>query len=246
MKDQSSSLSRRRFLQTAATAAIAAPFLIRCTSEKKNRNGRINHACIGVGGMGWGDLQKFKEDPNVNIVAVCDVDAGNLKKASEAVPEASTYSDWRELLKKENDNIDSVNVTVPDHNHFIIAYSAIRMGKHVYCQKPMCHDVAEVRLLTEAAVKSGVITQLGTQYASREGDRMMVKLIKDGVVGKISHAYLCSNRPGAIEKYRLKGPRPEVGSEVPASLNWELWTGTAPVQGERGSAHFNGNEGRSS
>lgn len=230
MKDQSSSLSRRRFLQTAATAAIAAPFLIRCTSEKRPRNGKVNHACIGVGGMGWGDLQKFKEDPNVNIVAVCDVDSENLKKASAAVPQAHAYSDWRELLKKEDDNIDSVNVTVPDHNHFIIAYSAISMGKHVYCQKPMCHDVAEVRTLTQAAVKAGVITQLGTQYASREGDRMMVKLIKDGVVGKINHAYLCSNRPGAIEKYRLTGPRPEVGAEVPAGLNWELWTGTAPVR----------------
>jgi len=227
MTDHNFSPSRRRFIQTAATAAVAAPFIIRCTSGDKAPN-ILRHACIGVGGMGWSDLQKFKEDPNVKIVAICDVDSENLKKASEALPEARTYTDWRELLKKEVRNIDSVNVTVPDHNHFPIAYSFIRKRKHVYCQKPMCHDVAEVRLLTEAAVKYGVITQLGTQIASRQGDRTAVQLIKDRAVGKIKHAYLCSNRPGAVENYRLEGPRPKVGQEPPAKLNWDLWTGTAP------------------
>jgi predicted dehydrogenase len=230
MKDQSFSLSRRKFIQTAATAALAAPFIIRCSSNSSSPKNKLNHACIGVGGMGWGDLQKFKEDPNVNIVAICDVDADNLKKASEVLPDARTYTDWRQLLKKEGDNIDSVNVTVPDHNHFIIAYSAIRKGKHVYCQKPMCHDVAEVRKLTEAAVKAGVITQLGTQIASRKGDKTAVQLIKEGVIGKVKHAYLCSNRPGAVEDYRLVGPRPAKGQEAPANLNWDLWIGTAPVR----------------
>ena len=230
MKSHTSDLTRRKFIKTAATAAIAAPFIIRCSSDKTPRNGKLNHACIGVGGMGWSDLQKFMEDPNVQIVAICDVDADNLKKASKALPGAHTYTDWRELLKKEEDNIDSVNVTVPDHNHFAIAYAAIKKGKHVYCQKPMCHDVAEVRLLTEAAVKAGVITQLGTQIASREGDRMAVQLMKDGVIGKVNHAYLCSNRPGAVEQYRLQGPRPKQNQEAPTNLNWDIWTGTAPVR----------------
>jgi predicted dehydrogenase len=230
MKDTQNSVSRRRFIQTAATAAIAAPFILKCSSGKGSHNGKLNHACIGVGGMGWSDLQKFKEDPNVQIVALCDVDADNLKKASEVLPDARTYTDWSELLDQEGDRIDSVNVTVPDHNHFIIAYSAIRKKKHVYCQKPMCHDVSEVRKLTEAAVKAGVITQLGTQVASRKGDRTAVQLLKDGAIGKIQHAYLCSNRPGAVENYRLVGPRPSVGQDPPASLNWEIWTGTAPVR----------------
>ena len=153
-----------------------------------------------------------------------------MKKASEALPDARAYTDWRELLKKEGDKIDSVNVTVPDHNHFPIAYQAIRKGKHVYCQKPMCHDVAEVRALTEAAVKAGVITQLGTQIASRQGDRIAVQLLKDGAIGKVKHAYLCSNRPGAVENYRLIGPRPPQGQEAPENLNWDLWIGTAPVR----------------
>ena len=230
MTDHYYSVSRRKFIQTAATAAIAAPFIIRCSTNGTSPNKRLNHACIGVGGMGWSDLQKFKEDPNVEIVAICDVDADNLKKASEILPGARTYTDWRKLLKQEGNKIDSVNVTVPDHNHFSIAYSAIRKGKHVYCQKPMCHDVAEVRKLTEAAIKAGVITQLGTQFASRQGDRTAVQLIKDGAIGKIKHAYLCSNRPGAVENYRLVGPRPPQGQEPPVQLNWNLWIGTAPVR----------------
>jgi len=229
MKNHTFSVSRRKFLQRAATAAIAAPFILRCSTNNSSPKSRLNHACIGVGGMGWGDLQKFKEHPNVQIIAICDVDANNLKKASEALPEARTYTDWRELLKKEGNKIDSVNVTVPDHNHFPIAYQAIRKGKHVYCQKPMCHDVAEVRKLTEAAVKAGVITQLGTQVAASIGDRIGVKWIKEGAIGKVKHAYLCSNRPSAID-YRLEGPRPVKGQEAPATLNWDLWIGTAPMR----------------
>ncbi len=230
MKDQIRSVSRRKFIKTAATAAIASPFIISCSTKSRHKANILNHACIGVGGMGWGDLQKFREDPNVQIVAICDVDANNLKKASEVIPGARTYTDWRELLQKEGDRIDSVNVTVPDHNHFIIAYSAIKKKKHVYCQKPLCHDVTEIRLLTGAAVKEGVVTQLGTQFAARPGDQTAVQLLKDGAIGKIKHAYLCSNRPGAVENYRLMGPRPAQGEQPPSTLNWDLWTGTAPVR----------------
>lgn len=180
--------------------------------------------------MGLNDLQNFVSHPDVQVVAICDVDADFLKKALELVPDARTYSDWRELLKNEAENIDSVNVTVPDHNHFAIAYSAIEMGKHVYCQKPMCHDVAEVRLLTEASVKYNVKTQLGTQHASSQNDRRAVQLIKEGAIGKVKHVYLCSNRPGAVENYRPVGPRPAEGEEAPTSLNWDVWIGTAPMR----------------
>ena len=231
MKDHTFSESRRKFLVNAATAAITAPLLLRFTNLTAAPKSILNHASIGVGGMmGWADLQQFKQHPKVKIVALCDVDSDKLKKASAAFPDARTYSDWRELLKKEKDNIDSVNVTVPDHNHFPIAYQAILMGKHVYCQKPLCHDIAEVRELTKAAVKAGVITQLGTQFAASVGDRTAIQWIKEGIIGKVTHAYLCSNRPGAIESYRLPGPRPAAGTAVPPNLNWDLWLGTAPAR----------------
>jgi predicted dehydrogenase len=227
MNDQHFSVSRRKFLQTVATAAIAAPLLLESCAPKA----KLRHACIGVGGMmGLNDLQNFVSHPDVQVVAICDVDEDFLKKALELVPEARTYSDWRELLQKEAENIDSINVTVPDHNHFAISYAAIEMGKHVYCQKPMCHDVAEVRLLTEASVKYNVKTQLGTQHASSQNDRRAVQLIKEGAIGKVKHVYLCSNRPGAVENYRPIGPRPAEGEEAPSSLNWDVWIGTSPMR----------------
>lgn len=230
MKSKNRLVSRRHFLLTAATAAIAGPLILRPSAKAASPASKLNHACIGVGGMGWGDLQNFKMHPNLQIVALCDVDENNLKRAAEAVPGARTYTDWRELLKVEGNRIDSVNVTVPDHNHFAIAIQAIRNGKHVYCQKPMCHDVAEVRILTNEAVKAGVITQLGTQVASTFGDRTAVQWIREGAIGKVKHAYLCSNRPGAVKKYRLEGPRPAHGQEPPSHLHWDNWIGTAPMR----------------
>jgi predicted dehydrogenase len=178
--------------------------------------------------MGWVDLQNFQQHPKVRVEAICDVDANHLAKAAEVFPEARRYHDWRELLSKEGDKIDSVNVTVPDHMHYPIALSAISAGKHVYCQKPLCHDVREVRSLTEAAARAGVVTQLGTQGASTTGERTAVEFLRKGVIGKIKRAYLCSNRPGAVEDYRLPGPRPAVGQAPPEHLHWDLWIGTAP------------------
>jgi predicted dehydrogenase len=231
MKDHIFSSSRRKFIQSAATSVIAVPLILKFRGYNFSLNSKLNHACIGVGGMmGLNDLQNFKKHPDVQIVAICDVDSNILKKASQVLPDARTYTDWRELLAKEGDKIDSVNITVPDHNHFAISYKAILEGKHVYCQKPMCHDVAEVRLLTESSVRAGVITQLGTQFAAGVGDRVAVQWIRNGIIGKVKHVYLCSNRPGAIDSYRLKGPRPVNAQEVPSNLNWDLWLGTAPAR----------------
>lgn len=230
MKKQYSSVSRRQFIIKAATAAVVTPMILRSSASAASSDTQLNHACIGVGGMGWADLQNFKQHPKLRIVALCDVDANHLKKAAEAIPGARTYTDWRELFAKEGNNIQSVNVSVPDHSHFPVAIEAIRNGKHVYCQKPMCHDVAEVRMLTEAAVKAGVITQLGTQIASSIGDRTAVEWIKEGAIGKVKHVYLCSNRPAAVENYRLVGPRPAQGQTPPPQLNWDLWIGSAPMR----------------
>lgn len=218
--------TRRTFLRTSAGAALAAPAVTRAA----NLNGKGQHACIGVGGMGWNDFNQMKAHGKTEVVAICDVDSERLARAHKDVPDARAYTDWRELLAKEGDKIDSVNVTVPDHMHFPIAYSAIEAGKDVYCQKPMCHDVAEVRALTEAARKAGVKTQLGTQAASGPGDRTFVHWVKDGVIGKIKRVVLCSNRPGAIEAYRFVGPRPEETEAPPEKLDWNLWLGTAPVR----------------
>lgn len=178
--------------------------------------------------MGAVDLENFRQHPRLDIVAICDVDQNHLDAAARKIPRARRYRDWRELLEKEGNRVDSVNVTVPDHLHFPIAYSAIRQGKHVYCQKPMCHDVAEVRALTEAARRRKVVTQLGTQLASGAGDRTTVQWLREGILGPVRHVYLSANRPGAVENYRAAGPRPSGGQPPPPHLDWDLWLGTAP------------------
>ena len=192
-------------------------------------NDKLHHACIGVGGMGFNDLRNFLSHPRVEVVALCDVDANNLAKAAQLAPAARTYTDWREMLEKEGDAIDSVNVAVPDHQHAIIALAAMRRGKNVYCQKPLCHDVAECREVALEAARCHVVTQLGTQFAAGGGDRLAVQFLRAGRIGAVKKVYLTSNRTGA-EFYRLKGPRPAHGSPAPAHLAWDLWLGTAPVR----------------
>lgn len=224
-----STMDRRQFL--AASAVASAGFFTGCVSAKGRRlspNSKVAHACIGVGGMGYNDLTNYKSHARAEVVAICDVDKNHLDKAAALVPNARRYTDWREMLAQEGDKIDSVNASVPDHMHALIATKALEAGKHVYCQKPLCHDVAECRALAQAAKRSGLVTQLGTQFASGAGDLMGVQILRSGVLGAVKKIILCSNRPGAIDTYRLVGPRPAKGEPAPATLAWDLWLGTAP------------------
>jgi predicted dehydrogenase len=221
--------SRRSFLRTSALATLALPWWSACRTPRRRTvaaSEKLQHACIGVGGMGAVDLRNFLSHPRVAITALCDVDTKALEAAARLAPGARCYRDWRELLAAEGDRLDSLNVTVPDHMHFPVAWTALRAGKHVYCQKPLCHDVAEVRELTRAAARSGCVTQLGTQHASDAHDRVAVQWLREGRIGRIQHVYLNANRVGA-EKYRLAGPRPAPAA-APAHLDWDLWLGTAP------------------
>lgn len=222
-------MTRRDFVRSGATFLTASAFVGKW-SLRAAPNSKLNHACIGVGGMGFVDLQNFLQHPKVQVTAICDVDENHLAKAAELAKGARLYRDWRELLAKESANIDSVNVAVPDHMHCTIAMAAIHRGKNVYCQKPLCHDVAEIRALTKAAAKAKVVTQLGTQMASSVGERSAVQLLRQGAIGEVRRAVLCSNRPGAVETYRLKGPRPAQPVTPPPTLDWDLWIGTAPVR----------------
>lgn len=221
-------INRRSFLLAAGACAGARLFGAGNAPSRRltfGPNDKLRHACIGVGGMGFHDFGQFRSHSKVEICAVCDVDENNLNRAAAQVPTARKYRDWRELLEKED--IDSINIAVPDHQHAIIAMAAMAKGKHVYCQKPLCHDVAECRDVELAAAKFNVMTQLGTQHAAGGGDRLTVEYLRAGAIGTIQRVYLCSNRTGAAF-YRLAGPRPAVGTPPPATLAWNLWLGTAP------------------
>lgn len=216
---------RRRFLAQAGVLGLGASVLPSGVSlgagEKK-----VRHACIGLGGMGRADFMQMLEHPAVDIVAICDIDVSRSLKARELVPNATFYQDWRELLAKED--IDSVNVTVPDHMHASITMTALEKGRHVYCQKPLTHDIYEARKIGAKAAESGLVTQMGTQITSTVNERQAVSMIQSGAIGKVKEAFMWSNKPPM--KYRPVGPRPEGSDPVPESLNWDSWLGTAPVR----------------
>jgi len=215
-------------LKSAAVAVAAVPLAGPRMARANLVNGKLRHACIGVGGMGGHDLSRISSSDKVEIAALCDVDLGHLQRAAAKFPAARRYQDWREMLDKERDKIDSVNVSTPDHMHASITIAALRLGKHVYCQKPLTHDVYEARQIAAAAKKAGVVTQMGHQHTSSVADRMTVKLIQDGAIGKVQRVYMWSNKPKG--NLRGEGGRPDRTDPVPKTLDWEKWIGTAPLR----------------
>ena len=213
-------LNRRQFItHTAAASSLAFPFVSRAQGSP---NAALQHAAIGVASQGASDLRALYDHPKFKLAAICDVDTERLAKAAAKYPEARTYTDWRELLEKEGDKIDSVNVAVPDHMHAAISLSAMRRGKHVYCEKPLTHEVAEARQMATTAKETGVITQMGNQIHSHIAYRMGVAWIQQGVIGKVKevHSWVNAKFP--------QQPAPAQADTIPASLNWDHWLGVAP------------------
>lgn len=215
------SCTRRQFLKTAAVAS-ATPYLLSSRVWADAPSDRLNHACIGADGMGWSDLTSLASHPRIEIVAVCDVDLARMEKAREKFPQARFYQDWRELLATEGDRIDSVNVSVPDHMHAPISMAAMKRGKHVYCQKPLTHEVAEARAMRVTAEQAKVVTQMGNQIQSESVYRTAVKWVRDGWIGKVKelHAWTGAQFP--------QRGRPAGADPIPETLNWDFWLGVAP------------------
>ncbi|HVU25507.1 MAG TPA: Gfo/Idh/MocA family oxidoreductase [Opitutus sp.] len=215
----SSPFSRRRFVKTLGTGALAAPLLSRSLLSAPAASGRIlRHASFGAAGQAWNDIQAICSNPFVQLVAVAEVDLNRLANVITSFPGVRVYQDWRELLEREKDNIDSVNVSTPDHLHAPIAMSAMRLGKHVYCQKPLAHDLHEVRALTEFARDRKLVTQMGIQVHARRPYREAVALIRAGAIGKVREVHTWSNK-----KWGDAGPPPDRHDPVPAGFNWDDW-----------------------
>src|SRR5690606_4716322 len=156
-----SKLSRRTFLQTTAIAATYAAMPLKARAFAPSD--RIRTAHIGVGGMGGADLRSISTHPAVHVVALCDVDSDRLGKAGEQFPHAKRFAAYRKLIDQLADQIDAVVVSTPDHTHAPAAMSAMDAGKHVYCQKPLTHEVYEARRLREVAEQKKLVTQMGIQ-----------------------------------------------------------------------------------
>ncbi|MHC5027862.1 MAG: Gfo/Idh/MocA family protein [Planctomycetota bacterium] len=207
-------IDRRMFLRTSAAVAAApffAPAVVRAGAIDK-----LNIAVVGVGGRGAGNIDGIQHE---NIVALCDVDANNLGVMAKRFPGAGTYRDFRVMLEKQAD-IDAVLVSTPDHTHAPVALMALRMGKHVYCEKPLAHTVHECRLMARLAAEKGVATQMGTQIHAGANYRRVVELIRGGAIGPVRHAYVWCGKSWSNGRYRPAG-------DPPATLDWDLWLGPA-------------------
>jgi predicted dehydrogenase len=217
--------SRRQFLGRSIQAGAALPFAYNWL-RAAGANERLNVAAVGCAGRSGADLNGVAASPNVNIAAICDVDesAAHLGKAAEKFPKARRFTDWRKLLDQAKD-FDAVIVGVPDHMHCPIALAAMRLGKHVYCEKPLAHTLFEVRQMRQAAEKYRVVTQMGNQIQSHPCYRTAVKLVHDGAIGKVKEVH--SWQAGTM-KWFLTDERPAGSDPVPASVHWDKWLGPAP------------------
>lgn len=224
------SFSRRAFIKSAACVAAVSslPSCVTSQAGSEVRRPRViaageklNIACVGCGGKGKVDVKSVSSE---NIVALCDVDWNYAEKTFSQYPDARKFRDYREMLRKMDDEIDAVTVTTPDHMHYPVAKMAIEMGKHVYVQKPLTHSVWESRQLTELARKHKVATQMGNQGQASDSVRVLCEFLADGAIGSVREVHVWTNRP--IWPQGLE--RPSETPRVPKALDWDSWLGVAP------------------
>ena len=226
-QENKSTSNRRDFIKTSAIAAAAFMIVPRHVLGGPGYlapSDRLIIAGIGVGGKGQSDIAMFAKSGKADIAYLCDVDDRRAATSVKNFPKAKYYKDYREMLDKEHKNFDAVSISTPDHNHAIQALAAMQLGKHVYVQKPLTHDIYEARILTAAAKKYKVVTQMGNQGASNDGPRQMKEWYEAGLIGDVHTVYAWTDRPVWPQGI----PWPAKKSEIPKELDWNLWLGTAP------------------
>jgi predicted dehydrogenase len=212
----SSRITRRHFLQATGAAAAAVPMLGARTSTLSPLE-TLNVACVGVGGMGGSDLSATASGKNVRIAALCDIDAHHLGEAKKRHDGAKTFADYRKMFDAMGKDIDAVVIATPDHMHGSVALAAMSLGKHVYCQKPIAHNLYECREMASMAARTGVVTQMGTQIHSHSA------ALRTGVIGKVHEAHLWVGKSWGGNA----AGRPAKVDPVPDHVDWDLWLGVA-------------------
>jgi predicted dehydrogenase len=218
--------SRRRFIKNGMLATAGFYIIPRNVLGRGYTapSDKITIAGIGVGGKGADDINHFADSGKANIAFLCDVDDVTAADSRKKFPQAKYYKDYREMLSREGKSIDAVSVSTPDHTHAVAAMAAMQMHKHVYVQKPLTHDIYEARMLTEAAHKYKVVTQMGNQGASGDGVRRLIEWYQAGLIGDVHTVYCYTDRP--IWPQGID--RPLSASTIPSTLDFNLWLGTAP------------------
>ena len=221
--------SRRGFLKNTALTAAGFMIVPRHVLGGKGflaPSDRLTIAGIGAGGKGESDIANFYKSGKADIAFLCDVDDRRAATSVKNFPKAKYYKDWRELIDKESKNFDAVSVSTPDHTHAVAAIAAMQLGKHVYVQKPLAHDVFEARALTDAAKRYKVVTQMGNQGSSGDGVRQLIEWYDADTIGDVHTVYCWTDRPVWPQGI----PWPSTPAPVPQGLSWDLWLGTAPYK----------------
>jgi predicted dehydrogenase len=228
--------SRREFLATTGAAGLAGAGMLllpeRTWGDPKGANEKLNVAVIGAGGRGsanWSAVAGAGE----NIVAICDIDEKMAAKCREKFPQAPFYTDFRKMLEKEGKGIDAVLVSTPDHTHAVAGVMAMRMGKHVYCEKPLTHSVYEARLMKKVAAEMKVATSMGNQGTAENGLRTAVEVVQSGAIGPVKEVHVWTNRP----VWKTGMTRPTETVEVPKTIDWECFIGPAAMKPYHPSIH---------
>ena len=220
-------INRRDFMTGAAAAAAAFTIVPRHVlggPGQKAPSDKLNIAGVGLNGMGAGDVANCASE---NIVALCDVDRNVLAREARKYPSAKLHTDFRKMLEAQKD-IDAVIVATPDHNHAIVSITAMKLGKHVHCQKPLTHSVGEARQMAKVAREMKVATQMGNQGQAGEGPRVIAEYIQSGAIGAVREIHAWSNRNPMISPRGIA--RPKDTPPVPANIDWDLWVGPAPLR----------------
>jgi predicted dehydrogenase len=226
-KEDPVSSSRRSFIKTAGLAAagfMIVPRHVLGGTGFTAPSDRLQVAGVGVGGKGQSNIANIYKGGKADIAFLCDVDDRRAATTVKNFPGAKYYKDYREMLDRDGKNIDAVVVSTPDHNHAMIAMAAMQLGKHVYVEKPLTHDIYEARKLTEAAQRYKVVTQMGNQGASGDGVRQLQDWVDGGVIGKVQDVYCWTDRPSWPQGILWPG----TSGQVPPELDWDLWLGSAP------------------
>lgn len=228
-------MKRRSFLKKSAVAigfGLAGAYPVPGYSKIKGANSKLNIAQVGVSGM-QGNFH-LEGSASENRFALCDVDTALLDPVCAANPNAKKFVDWRDMLDQAGDQIDAIIVSTPDHAHAPVSCAAMRRGIHCYCEKPLAHTVSEIRAMQKLAAEKNLVTQMGTQIHAGANYRRVVEQIRAGVIGQVTeiHVWVSTVWGGS--------PRSNEQVEIPATLNWDLWIGSAPMRDYQ-PCYFGGN-----
>ncbi|MFT4641336.1 MAG: putative dehydrogenase [Verrucomicrobiales bacterium] len=222
-------MKRRSFLNKSAAATFGFQFVpshvVRAQDGRPTPNNRIRIGAIGCGGRGAADLDGMKEE---DIVALCDIDHKHMGGSIKKFPGAKLFTDYREMLETAGDEMDAVLVATPDHTHAVAVLAAINHGKHVYCEKPLAHTIAEVRAMRKAALEKKVITQVGNQGHSSDHIRLFCEMVWDGMIGEVTEVHAGCDAFKDVYCQIRKAVEFQKKHDVPENVAWDLWLGPLP------------------